>query len=157
MKWLAPSTMVAMLCVATPMPGHAEDAMMLVNPDQMKWGPVDVIPGAKSAVLSGDPSKQETFILEVQWPAGSKIGPHWHSNTERVAIVSGTGVVGMGDNLDPQKGMPITPGGYVSLPGKMHHWFVAQSPVVMLITGEGPFDITFINPEDDPRKKPSKQ
>lgn len=152
MKWLVPSTVLAMLCVVAPVPGHAQDAT-LVNPDQMKWAPADVIPGVESAVLSGDPAKQQPFILESRWPAGSKIGPHWHSNTEHIIIISGTGTVGMSDNFDLQKGVPITTGGFIEMPSKMHHWFLAQSPVVMLIVGDGPFDITFINPEDDPRKK----
>ena len=123
----------------------------------MKWGPVDIIPGAESTVLSGDPTKNERFVLEVRWPAGSKIGPHWHSNTERVAIISGTGAMGMGDNMDSQKAMPISAGGYAEMPGKMHHWFVAQSPVLMLIEGDDPFDVNFVNPEDDPTKKTSKR
>jgi len=65
--------------------------------------------------------------------------------------------MGMGDNVDLQKGMPIAQGGFGSMPGKMHHWYVAQSPFVMLIEGDGPFDVNFVNPEDDPRNETSKQ
>jgi hypothetical protein len=44
-----------------------------------------------------------------------------------------------------------------AMTGKMHHWYVAQSPFVVLIEGEGPFDVNFIHPEDDPRTKTSKK
>jgi hypothetical protein len=50
----------------------------------------------------------------------------------------------VGDNVDLQKGMPIAQGGFGSMPGKMHHWYVAQSPFVMLIEGDGPFDVNFV-------------
>ena len=156
MKWLVPGIALATLCIVTPVPGHAEDAM-LVNPDQMKWAPLDAVPGTEIAVLSGDPGKQGLFAMEWRGPAGTKVPPHWHSNTERVTLLSGAGSVGMGDNIDVQKGMPLTPGGYGEMPGKMHHWFVAQTPFAMLIEGEGPFDLHFINPEDEPAKKAPKQ
>jgi hypothetical protein len=155
MKWVAPGLALATLCIVASVPGHAEDAMM-VNPDKMKWEPVDIIPGAESAVLSGDPSKPEPYVMEMRWPAGSKIGPHWHSNTERVTIASGTGTVGMSDPMDPKAGALITAGGYAEMPAKMPHWFVAQTPVVMMLEGIGPFDVNFVHPEDDPTKKAPK-
>jgi len=154
MRLLAPGFLLAAtLCVATPRLGYAEDAMLSVTPDQMKWAPLDAVPGAEIAAVSGDPSKPEPFVMEIRWPEGSKIGPHWHSNTERVTVISGTGVVGMGDSIDLQKGGTLPSGGYASMPAKMHHWFVARTAVVMLLEGNGPFDVNFVHPEDDPRKK----
>lgn len=152
MKWVAPGLVFATLCVVAPLSGRADDAM-LVTPDQMKWAPLPVAPGTELAVLSGDLGKQEPFVVEWRGPAGSKVPPHWHSNTERVTMISGKGAIGMGDQIDVQKGMAIGPGGYGEMPGKMHHWFVAQSPFVMLIEGNGPFDVNFVNPGDDPTKK----
>jgi hypothetical protein len=136
--------------------GHAEE-MTLVTPDQMKWGPLDVIPGAKLAVVSGDPSKPGPFVLEIQWPGGSKIGPHWHSAIERVTILSGTGILGMGDSIDRQKATTLPAGGYAALPATMHHWFLAETPILMMIEGDGPFDVHFVHPEDDPSKKTAKE
>jgi hypothetical protein len=155
-KWLGPVTLVAMLFAAAPVSVRAEDAT-LVNPDKMKWVPLDAIPGTEFAVVSGDPAKQGMFVMEWRGPAGTKAAPHWHSNTELVAMISGNGLVGMGDDIDLQKGMALAHGGFGSMPGKMHHWYVAQSPFVLLIEGEGPFDVNFIHPEDDPRTKTSKQ
>ena len=72
-------------------------------------------------------------------------------------MVSGSGLIGMGDKVDPQRGAPLGPGGYGEMPGGMHHWFAAQGPFAMIIEGNGPFDVNFVNPEDEPRKSPSKQ
>src|SRR3984893_8721135 len=111
MKWVSPGLALATLCIVAPLQGHAEDAM-LINPDQMKWAPLDAVPGTEIAVLSGDPAKPGPFVMEWREPAGSKAPPHWHSNTERVTLVTGTAAVGMGDTIDVQKGMPLTPGGH---------------------------------------------
>jgi hypothetical protein len=151
MKLLVPAFLLAATIVAVA-PGHAEDAM-LKNPDQMKFAPVDGIPGATLAVAAGDPSKVGPFVMEMRWSEGSKIGPHWHTETERVTILSGTGLIGMGDTMDLAKGATFAAGGYAEMPGKMHHWFAAKTPVVMLIEGNGPFDVNLVNPEDDPSKK----
>jgi hypothetical protein len=151
MKWLSCSLFA--ICVAASTAGYAADEMLSVAPDQMKWGPVDVIPDAQAAVVSGDPSKTEPFVMEIRWDEGSKIGPHWHSSTERVIIVSGTGLRGMGDRIDLPKGDTMAAGSYTVLPAKMQHWFVAKTPVVMIVEGVGPFDVNFVHPEDDPRKK----
>ena len=126
---------------------------MLKNPDQMKFAPVDGIPGATLAVVAGDPSKTGPLVMEMRWPEASKIAPHWHTETERVTILSGTGAIGMGDTMELSKGATVSSGSYAEMPGKMHHWFVAKTPVVMLIEGNGPFDVNFVNPEDDPTKK----
>jgi hypothetical protein len=83
-----------------------------------------------------------------------EIGPHWHTQNERITIISGTGAMGMGDTMDLAKGSLIDQGGYAEMPGKMHHWFVAATPVVMLIEGNGPFDVNFVHTEDDPTEKP---
>jgi len=32
----------------------------------------------------------------------------------------------------------------------MHHYAFSKSPTVIQISGEGPFDITYLNPRDDP-------
>jgi hypothetical protein len=41
-------------------------------------------------------------------------------------------------------------GGFVSLPAKMHHYAWTATPTVVQITLEGPFDISDVNPSDDP-------
>lgn len=59
----------------------------------------------------------------------------------------------MDDAMDLSKGASVIPCTYAELPGKVHHWFVAKTPLVMLIEGNGPFDVQFDYPEDDPTKK----
>lgn len=156
MKGLISGAALVIFCATATVPLHAEQAGP-VNPDKMKWMPVDIVPGTEATVLSGDPAKPGFFVMEWRGPTSIKMAPHWHSNTEQLVVVSGSALVGMSDKVDLQKGARLGPGGYVEAPGQMHHWFATQGPFVAIVEGNGPFDIHFVNPEDDPRNKASKQ
>lgn len=121
----------------------------------LTWGPAPdgFPPGARFAVESGDPTKTGTFVVHLSMPAGYKIPPHWHPTDERVGVVSGTLLVGMGDVIDTTKAMKLMPGDTVTMKSPMHHFAVAQGPTEVRVRAEGPFAITYVNPADDPRKK----
>jgi hypothetical protein len=36
---------------------------------------------------------------------------------------------------------------------KMHHWVHAPGPATVQVSGMGPFQITYVDPKDDPRTK----
>ena len=48
---------------------------------------------------------------------------------------------------------PLPPASFVHLPAGMPHYARAEVETVVQINGVGPFDVTYINPADDPRKK----
>ena len=77
--------------------------------------------------------------------------------TERVTVLSGALHVGMGDKLAPEASTALGPGGYVSLPAMMHHFAWTATPTVVQVSLEGPFDIFYINPTDDPQKRQSSR
>jgi hypothetical protein len=77
--------------------------------------------------------------------------------TERVTVLSGTLHVGMGDTLDRKASEALAPGGFVSLPAKMHHFAWTTTPTIVQIGLEGPFDIFYVNATDDPQRKPASR
>jgi ketosteroid isomerase-like protein len=121
----------------------------------LKWGdaPPSLPPGGKIAVISGDPSKAEPFVIRVQVPAGYKVAPHWHPGDENLTILSGTVAVGMGDSWDDAKLENAGVGGYVGLPAQMRHFFLARSASTFQVHGMGPLVVNYVNPADDPSKK----
>lgn len=121
--------------------------------DQIKWGdaPPIFVKGAKLAVLFGDPSKDGLFIVRLKMPANYKIMPHWHPTDENVTILSGSFAIGMGDKLDP-KSKALGTGAFISLPAKMHHYAFTTKETVVEVSAMGPFQLNYINPEDDPSK-----
>jgi hypothetical protein len=132
---------------------------VIVPADKVQWGPAPaVLPaGAQIAVLDGNPGAKGPVTLRLKFPANYAIPAHWHSMDERVTVLSGTFRIGMGDKLDRQRSDTLMPGGYVSLPAKMHHFAWASTPTVVQISLEGPFDIFYVNPSDDPQKKQSRR
>ncbi len=66
---------------------HAQ-AAPATNQTPMHWGPAPAVfpPGARMAVVSGDPSKAELFTVELAMPSGYKIAPHFHPTDETVEV-----------------------------------------------------------------------
>ena len=134
-------------------------SQVLVPADKVQWGPAPtVLPaGAQIAVLEGNPAEKGPVTLRLRFPADYNIPAHWHSMTERVTVLSGTFHVGMGDKLDRHASQMLEPGGFVSLPATMHHFGWTTTPTVVQITLEGPFDIFYVNPADNPQKPLTKR
>lgn len=140
-------------------PAVAQSTHVLVPAGKVQWGPAPPFlpPGAEISVLEGNPGAKGPVTLRLRFPANYNIPAHWHSMTERVTVLSGTLQVGMGDKLDRSASQPLEAGGFVSLPSKMHHFAWTAVPTVVQISLEGPFDIFYINPADDPQKRQTQR
>lgn len=135
--------------------GVAPTSHVMVAPASITWGdpPPSLPPGAKIAVVAGDPSKPSPFVMRVQVPAGYKVPPHWHPTDENLTILSGTVALGMGDAWDASKMQSVPSGGLVVLPADMRHSFLAKTASTFQVHGMGPFAVNYVNPSDDPSKK----
>jgi quercetin dioxygenase-like cupin family protein len=125
----------------------------IVTPSDLKWGepPPGLPAGAKVAVLNGDPTKAGPFTVRLQAPAGYKILPHTHPTSERITVISGTFRLGMGDKFDETATHEMSAGSYVALPSGMTHFVSLTSETIIQVDSEGPFQIKYVNPTDDPR------
>ncbi len=132
----------------------AKKEHIIVTPDDIKWGdaPPSLPPGAKAAVLEGDPKKEGFFVMRLKVPAGYKIPPHWHAGDERVTVISGKLLLGLGDTLDESKSKALPVGGYFSMPPKTNHFATTNEETVLQLATMGPWALTYVNPDDDPRK-----
>ncbi|MCI0604018.1 cupin domain-containing protein [bacterium] len=124
-------------------------------PDAIQWqnGPGSLSQGAKFAVMEGDPTKEGLFTMRLSIPDGYKIPPHSHPAVEHVTVISGTFHIGMGDKFDESKLNPMTAGTFGFLAPKMNHFAMAKGDTVIQLHGVGPWQINYVNPADDPRKK----
>jgi len=130
----------------------AQDAMKAVMADEVVWKDDTLFKGVQIANLLGDPAKAETVVMRVKFPPNFKIPLHTHPVQEVITVLSGTFWDAMGD--DTEKGMMLKPGSLLMLPANHTHrvWTTDEETIIQL-SYTGPFDITFINPADDPRKK----
>ena len=129
--------------------------LSVYTPREIKWAdaPPVLPPGAKAVVLEGDPTKEGPFVLRVRMPDGYRIPPHTHPKPERVTVISGTFHVGMGEKFDPDKGQAMPAGSFGTRPAGMKHFVWTKGETVIRLHGTGPWSLTYVNPDDDPRKK----
>ena len=138
---------------APPQVPHTEHAM--VAPSAVKWAapPPSLPPGAHFAVIAGDPSQAQPFVLRLQVPAGYRIPPHWHPTVENVTVLSGTVAFGKGDTFDEAAMQDLPAGGFSIMPAEMHHYSMAKTAAIVQVHGMGPFAVNYVNPADDPSKE----
>jgi quercetin dioxygenase-like cupin family protein len=155
---IALSTLIAVVAladVASTAPAETMDGHTVVAPQEIKWGPAPAVlpPGAKAAVLFGDPGKEGLFALRLKLPEGYRVPPHMHPVDEVVTVISGTFSLGMGETADQSKAQPLPAGSFFALaPGTTHYVFIEEETIIQIST-IGPWGLTYINPEDDPRQK----
>jgi len=119
-------------------------AAIQVTAPVWKDAPPSMPPGAKIAVLEGDPKQPGLFTLRLKLPKGALIEPHTHPRPERVTVLSGKVLVGFGADADETKGTEFTAGGfYVNPPDEVHYVFVKEDSIVQL-TCEGPWVIKYV-------------
>jgi quercetin dioxygenase-like cupin family protein len=117
------------------------------------WGPApNVFPaGAKMAVMQGDPGQTALFTVRLDMPDGYKIPAHFHPTDEHITVITGTFLVGMGDNLDPAQTTSLAAGEFVTAGANMHHFAIAKGRTVVQVHAMGPFALTYVDPKNDPR------
>jgi hypothetical protein len=127
----------------------------LFPPDQIQWkdGPASIPPGAKIAVLEGDPFKEGPYVMRIKVPDGYRIPPHVHAKPERLTVISGTLYFGMGNKFDDKAGRALPAGSFGMWPAGMNHFGWTKGETVLQLHGTGPWTITYLNPADDPRNK----
>jgi quercetin dioxygenase-like cupin family protein len=145
--------LIAVVVVAAFGSMQAQESPILVSPSDIQWkdGPPSLPPGAKAAVIQGDPSKEGPFTIRLKLPADYKIPPHFHPDTETVTVLSGTFNVSMGDTFDASKGKSLGAGSFAALPKKSPHFAFTKEPTEIQVNAHGPWSLNYVNPADDPR------
>jgi hypothetical protein len=145
---------VGVLVVAVSAALAVEPHHTVVTADTVSWGPAppSLPRGAQAAALVGHPSREGPFVLRLKFPAGYMIPPHRHSKDEFVTVISGKVAIGAGDKVDRSPAHALAPAAFVHLPASMPHHLWTEVESVVQINGVGPFDVTYLDSRDDPRK-----
>ena len=119
--------------------------MVTVNMAELKWAPHPALPaGNLVAVLREDPATKAVDLL-MKVGKDWQIGKHWHTPNERVSVIEGTFTT----ESDGKKSS-LTKGGFMYLPSKMPHEAWLKGKTTILVSGDGPFDVHYVNPADEP-------
>lgn len=91
-------------------------AMQVWTDAELKWVDDADLPGARTAVVWGDPTKGAYGAMH-RWAAGTEAPLHWHTHDNRGAMISGTLVITV------KGGQPkeVPAGSYIFVPGRLRH------------------------------------
>ena len=125
------------------------------KPADLKWmdGPAGLPSGSQIAVVSGDPGKKGPFTVHLKFPANYAIAAHHHPTDEHIKVLKGKLLFGMGDKADRKKAKWMSAGASGTAKAKMNHFAYTDAGAELELKAVGPFEITYANPADDPRKK----
>lgn len=124
-------------------------------PGDFKWtdAPAALPKGAKIAVIYGDPNAPGPFAMRIQVPGGYQLQPHWHPADEHVTVISGEFYMAMGETWDESKGHALPAGSVSNMLTGVRHFAWTKKETVIQINAMGPWGITYVNPQDDPRNQ----
>lgn len=133
---------------------HGEAKPVIMVPSDLNWGPSPALAaGVTVSMLYGDLGKAEPVGFRIKLPKGGMLAPHTHPVDERVTVITGAFAMGEGTTFDKAllKDMPV--GSVAIFPTGCPMFGYAHEETVIQVNAEGPWGITYINPEDDPRKQ----
>ena len=142
--------------------GFAEDRQhkdrqhdhIIKTADELQWkdGPPSLPSGVQYVVIEGDPTKEGSFTMRLKAPPNYRIPPHTHPQVERVTVLQGTFRLGMGEQFDESKMKSLPAGSFFVMPiGMTHFAATGDEEAIVQLNGHGPWDIRYVNPQDDPR------
>ena len=135
-------------------PVRAADYTAVTVPD-IKWVDAPSIgPGAKTAVIDGDPKSTGPFVMRLKVPPKTTIKVHTHPTDENVTVLSGTLHFAASDKIDTKTSKAFGPGSYFSIgKGKPMFAYTSDKEAIVQLHGNGPWGITYLDQKDGPAKK----
>lgn len=155
------TTYLCLIAIAAAMPlvspsvsAQEQPDHILSQPDELKWNDVSSLPpGVKVAVIQGPMNEAKPFTVKLKFPANYELPAHYHPAVEHVTVVSGTFNMGAGDKIDKKQTTALPVGGVLIMPPEMRHYAWTDKETIVQLTGTGPWEIIYVDPKDDPRKK----
>jgi quercetin dioxygenase-like cupin family protein len=127
----------------------AEDPVVRVSQDKLKWESKPEDLGFSQAIVEGDPAKPGLYIIQVKFPPGVMSKPHIHGETRYATVLKGTWYTGEGKVWDPGKTVPLKPGSFMKHPAGTYHYDGAKDEEVILqLMGMGPSTTTKLKPDE---------
>lgn len=157
---LSSAMLAAALTVSVPglteMPYHGE-GHIIVGAEELEWGDVaSMDAGARITVLEGRLNQSEPFTFRLKLPADFRIAPHIHPAYERVTVLRGTLHFAHGREFDRDATTAMTAGDFAVMPPGAPMYGYTEEETVIQLHGTGPWDIEYLDPKDDPRKRQAR-
>lgn len=121
----------------------------------LQWTDVASLPpGAKVAIIEGPMNEPVPFTIRIKFPANYQLPAHVHPGIERVTALTGTFYMGMGEKFEAATAtMALGPGDVMIMEPNTPHYAMTKEETIVQVHSTGPWQIIYVNPGDDPRKK----
>jgi YHS domain-containing protein/quercetin dioxygenase-like cupin family protein len=129
---------------------------ILVAPGDIQWTGCSAAlpPGAQCAAIEGDLAAANVlFTYRVRFPAGYVIPPHFHPADEHLTVIEGTFHLAPGSRFDKSRTRAMTRGSFMVMPKGHPHFAWTDSETIVQVHAIGPWGLTYVNPQDDPRSR----
>ena len=111
----------------------------VVLPEDIDWKPFPAFPpGARLAVVVGDPTEPGPYVIRVKAPGGTKLMPHKHPEDRIYTVMSGVFYIALGETFDGDKVKAYPPGSVIVLPGENSGVTVLAQPADSIIENMSP-------------------
>lgn len=131
---------------------HTKPVFFTPNLNIWQKAPDFLPPGAQMMVLEGDPTQAGFYILRLKLPENYELPAHWTSNDEKITVITGKLLLGIGDKLDvlDKRNKLLPAGSLARIPAKIHHYATTQEETIIQLHGQGPWDVMYVEKEPDP-------
>ncbi len=112
-------------------------------------------PAVEAIKLLGDPAKPGPYVILLRVGPRVRIQAHTHSGDRVCTVLKGTFRFGYGSRFDASQLRSLPAGSIYTEPSQSPHFAESgDESVVVQITGFGPTDTHYVDPADDPTRKP---
>jgi quercetin dioxygenase-like cupin family protein len=131
---------VALLAVCCAPQGHVS----AVQKENIEWKAAPGLSGGIMTSIIWGETEKGPYQAMIKFPAGILVTPHFHKIDEFATVVSGSVIFGQGETVDEARGVEVSAGGYVTIPGGTAHWAKCVKDAIIVRFAPGPRDITML-------------
>jgi quercetin dioxygenase-like cupin family protein len=152
------TALIILVGFALPAAAFGQDAMegagemeshAFLGDDAITFEPLEVPgfdPGIGLAVLRGNPMGEAgNYTIRLSFPDGYRFPAHYHPRSENLTVLSGTFLIAMGTDENPDAMEEYAPGAFLYFPPEQPHYGGAEGETVIQLHGEAPFEIILAN------------
>lgn len=150
---------LALLIIAVPAAAFAQEAAapaadeagphVFTANDGIAFSPFELPgfdPGLQLAVVHGDPTAASgDYTVRLLFPDGYRFPAHHHPRAEHLTVLTGTFLIAMGTDENPDVLEEYAPGSYLYFPPGEDHYGGATGQTVIQLDGQAPFEVVLAN------------
>jgi hypothetical protein len=121
---------------------------ILLVPNSLKWIDIPTLPGAKQAVLYGNPKEAGPYVMRIKFP------PHPHPDNRQATMIWGTWYFGHSGKFDASKEKKLPPGTFFTEPANSVHYNLTKGGAVIIqASGTGPTGTIYLKSAEASKQK----